>query len=190
LKSLTQAIEHLRQSQISAPDSIFNTHACSQFQRLLMVDDETRRAMYQDQVLESLKFDEMHQRFDAVHSAHEDTFKWIYEPIETIEEDDDLSLEDDNWSNVEEHGLTYEERIRREALKVLAETLHQRAELTVVRSADATQIKTEILRVALIRRDIIASFPHFRKVGIWKINTDEVSMLSSEDRRVTNEVGW
>ncbi|KAF6513474.1 hypothetical protein HZS61_006799 [Fusarium oxysporum f. sp. conglutinans] len=132
LKSLTQAIEHLRQSQISVPDSIFNTHACSQFQRLLMVDDETRRAMYQDQVLESLKFDEMHQRFDAVHSAHEDTFKWIYEPIETIEEDDDLSLEDDNWSNVEEHGLTYEERIRREALKVLAETLHQRAELTVV----------------------------------------------------------
>ncbi|SCO76329.1 uncharacterized protein FRV6_00541 [Fusarium oxysporum] len=118
LKSLTQAIEHLRQSQISAPDSIFNTHACSQFQRLLMVDDETRRAMYQDQVLESLKFDEMHQRFDAVHSAHEDTFKWIYEPIETIEEDDDLSLEDDNWSNVEEHGLTYEERIRREALKM------------------------------------------------------------------------
>ncbi|EMT69010.1 hypothetical protein FOC4_g10005108 [Fusarium odoratissimum] len=116
--SLTQAIEHLRQSQISAPDSISNTHACSQFQRLLMVDDETRRAMYQDRVLESLKFDEMHQRFDAVHSAHEDTFKWIYEPIETIEEDDDLSLEDDNWSDVEEHGLTYEERIRREALKL------------------------------------------------------------------------
>ncbi|KAJ9414347.1 hypothetical protein QL093DRAFT_2569198 [Fusarium oxysporum] len=115
---LTQAIEHLRHSQLSAPDSIFNTQACIQFQRLLMVDDETRRSMYQDFILESLKFDEMHQRFDAVHSAHEDTFKWIYEPIETIEKDDYLSLKDDNWFDVEEHDLTYEERIQREALKM------------------------------------------------------------------------
>ncbi|EXK28869.1 hypothetical protein FOMG_14756 [Fusarium oxysporum f. sp. melonis 26406] len=118
LKRLTQAIEHLRHSQLSAPDSISNTQACIQFQRLLMVDDETRRSMYQDFILESLKFDEMHQRFDAVHSAHEDTFKWIYEPIETIEKDDYLSLKDDNWFDVEEHDLTYEERIQREALKM------------------------------------------------------------------------
>ncbi|RKK69754.1 hypothetical protein BFJ69_g12469 [Fusarium oxysporum] len=119
LKRLTQAIEHLRHSQLSAPDSISNTQACTQFQRLLMVDDETRRSMYQDFILESLKFDEMHQRFDAVHSAHEDTFKWIYEPIETIEKDDHLSLKDDNWFDVEEHDLTYEERIQREALKLI-----------------------------------------------------------------------
>ncbi|EWZ83444.1 hypothetical protein BFJ70_g5704 [Fusarium oxysporum] len=118
LKRLTQAIEHLRHSQLSAPDSISNTQACTQFQRLLMVDDETRRSMYQDFILESLKFDEMYQRFDAIHSAHEDTFKWIYEPIETIEKDDYLSLKDDNWSDVEEHDLTYEERIQREALKM------------------------------------------------------------------------
>ncbi|KAL5589741.1 hypothetical protein FOVSG1_011608 [Fusarium oxysporum f. sp. vasinfectum] len=117
LKRLTQAIEHLRHSQLSAPDSISNTQACTQFQRLLMVDDETRRSMYQDFILESLKFNEMHQRFEAVHGAHEDTFKWIYEPIETIEKDDYLSLKDDNWSDVEEHDLTYEERIQREALK-------------------------------------------------------------------------
>ncbi|KAM0083694.1 hypothetical protein ACKRZS_004036 [Fusarium odoratissimum] len=150
LKSLTQAIEHLRQSQISAPDSISNTHACSQFQRLLMVDDETRRAMYQDRVLESLKFDEMHQRFDAVHSAHEDTFKWIYEPIETIEEDDDLSLEDDNWSDVEEHGLTYEERIRREALKVVPGHWNQ-AKQTPWKVDNRQEIPSSVIKDALGR---------------------------------------
>ncbi|KAF5612246.1 uncharacterized protein FSUBG_1565 [Fusarium subglutinans] len=63
LKSLTHAIEHLRQSQLSTHDSI----------------------------PKSLKFDEMRQRFDAVHTAHEDTFKWIYKPTEVIEESDDLS---------------------------------------------------------------------------------------------------
>ncbi|RKK09198.1 hypothetical protein BFJ66_g5127 [Fusarium oxysporum f. sp. cepae] len=103
LKSMTQAIEHLRQSQLSAPDSIANTQAFSQFQRLLMVDEETRGAIYQDRILESLKFDEMKQRFDAVHNAHEDTFKWIYEAIEVIKEDGDLS---------------YMEKLRQEALKM------------------------------------------------------------------------
>ncbi|KAH7147708.1 hypothetical protein DER46DRAFT_629770 [Fusarium sp. MPI-SDFR-AT-0072] len=107
LKSLTQTMEHLRQSQLSTPDSIASTQAYSQFQRLLMVDDETRRSIYQDHILESLKFDEMHQRFDAVHSAHEDTFRWIYEPAEVIEED---------------NGLSYEERIRQEALKMQLES--------------------------------------------------------------------
>ncbi|ENH71577.1 hypothetical protein FOC1_g10007815 [Fusarium oxysporum f. sp. cubense race 1] len=105
--SMTQAIEHLRQSQLSAPDSIANTHAFSQFQRLLMVDEETRGAIYQDRILESLKFDEMQQRFDAVHSAHEDTFKWIYETTEVIKEDGDLS---------------YMEILRQEALKMQLES--------------------------------------------------------------------
>ncbi|RKL05832.1 hypothetical protein BFJ71_g2980 [Fusarium oxysporum] len=102
LKSLTQAIEHLRQSQLPAPDSIANTQAFHHFQRLLMVDDETRGAIYQDHILESLKFNEMHQRLDAVHSAHEDTFKWIYEPTDVIHEDSDLY---------------HKKRIRQEALK-------------------------------------------------------------------------
>jgi hypothetical protein len=69
--SLTQAIEHLRQSQLSILDSIARTQACIQFQQLLVVDDEARKAIYQDHILESLKFDEMHQRFDAVHHAHD-----------------------------------------------------------------------------------------------------------------------
>ncbi|KAG5818771.1 hypothetical protein H9Q74_000936 [Fusarium xylarioides] len=107
LKSLTQSIEHLRQSQLSMPNSIASTQAYIQFQRLLVVDDETRQAIYQDRIIESLKFDEMHQRFDAVHSAHEDTFKWIYEPAEVIEEKDNLS---------------YEEKKRQEALKMQLES--------------------------------------------------------------------
>ncbi|KAG9495246.1 hypothetical protein J7337_013481 [Fusarium musae] len=109
LKSLTQAIEHLRQSQLSTPDSIASIQACVQFQRLLVVDDETRQVIYQNRILESLKFDKMHQRFDAVHRAHEETLKWIYEPVEVIEEKDDLP---------------YEEKKRQEALKVPAAILH------------------------------------------------------------------
>ncbi|KAF5663853.1 hypothetical protein FCIRC_11038 [Fusarium circinatum] len=109
LKRLTQAVEHLRQSQLSAPDSISNTQAFNQFQRLLMVDGETRRTMYQDHILESLKFDEMHQRFDAVHSAHEDTFNWIYEPIEVIKANNNIS---------------YKEEKQRKALKTEEALIH------------------------------------------------------------------
>ena len=91
------------------PDSIGSTQACIQFQRLLVVDNETRHAIYQDHILESLKFEEMHQRFDAVHDAHEDTFKWIYEPTEAIETNNNMS---------------YEEEKLQEALKVPAAILH------------------------------------------------------------------
>ncbi|KAF5597661.1 hypothetical protein FPCIR_3545 [Fusarium pseudocircinatum] len=37
----------------------------------------------------------MHQRFDAVHDAHEDTFKWIYEPTEAIETNNNMSYEEE-----------------------------------------------------------------------------------------------
>ncbi|KAF4428844.1 hypothetical protein FACUT_9301 [Fusarium acutatum] len=151
LKRLTQAVEHLRHSQISVPDSISNTEAFSRFQRLLMVDDENRRAMYQDHILESLKFDEMHQRFDAVHIAHEDTFKWIYEPTGAIEA-----------NNV----MSYEEEKRQEAIKWDPQM----------------QLESrEISGVVLVTRLINANFPYFWKVGIWKINTDEVSIFSSQE---------
>ncbi|RBQ91539.1 hypothetical protein FVER53263_20842 [Fusarium verticillioides] len=49
----------------------------------------------------------MHQRFDAVHRAHEETLKWVYEPVEVIEEKDDLP---------------YEEKKRQEALKMQLES--------------------------------------------------------------------
>jgi hypothetical protein len=172
---LTQAIEHLRQAQLTALDSIanrLNTQAYTPLQKLIMIDEETRQSIYQDHILDSLKFDEMHQRFDAVHGAHEDTFKWIYEPIQITDEDEDMS---------------YEKYVRQEAaLKVLVVISYQRTELMVMRSTDATRIKREIIRLAFIRRVIITNLPYLWKVGIWKININEVSMLSSDDRGRAN----
>ncbi|KAF5564264.1 hypothetical protein FNAPI_2257 [Fusarium napiforme] len=110
LKSLTQAIEHLQQSQIFAPHLISNTQAFCQFQRLLRIDQETREAIYQEHILESLMFDETQHRFEAVHSAHEDTFRWIYETTESTEEDG---------------GLPHEKNARKEVLKKTEDVLGQ-----------------------------------------------------------------
>ncbi|KAM0343784.1 hypothetical protein ACHAPU_008212 [Fusarium lateritium] len=76
LESLTQATEHLRQAQLS----VNNSPALVYFQQLLTLDSQARRAMYQDLILESLKFVGMYNRYEAIHSAHEDTFQWIFEP--------------------------------------------------------------------------------------------------------------
>jgi hypothetical protein len=78
LESLTQAVEHLRQAHLS----VTNTQAYSNFQQLLTVDSQARCAINQDRILNSLKFDEMCIRYEAVHVAHEATFRWIYEPLD------------------------------------------------------------------------------------------------------------
>ncbi|KAF4338987.1 hypothetical protein FBEOM_7163 [Fusarium beomiforme] len=99
LQSLTQAMEHLRQGQLSSP----NCQMPIEFQRFLMIDENARHSMYQDHILESLRFEEMGHRYEAVHNAHEDTFKWIYEPIEFIKK---------------EGYLKYNERLINEARKL------------------------------------------------------------------------
>ncbi|KAM0281709.1 hypothetical protein ACHAO9_010549 [Fusarium lateritium] len=85
LESLTQDVEHLRQAHLS----VTNSQAFSNFQQLLTVDSQARCAIYQERILNSLAFDEMHLRYQAVHIAHEDTFNWIYEPIDRDVSGDD-----------------------------------------------------------------------------------------------------
>lgn len=80
LDSLTQAMEHLHQAHLS----IVNDEAYSNFQQLLTVGSQARCAIYQDRILNSLKFNEMCQRYDAIHGPHENTFAWIYEPADAI----------------------------------------------------------------------------------------------------------
>jgi hypothetical protein len=51
-------------------------------EQLLTVDEQVRCAIYQGCILRSIKFEEMHDRYERVHDAHQDTFKWIYETID------------------------------------------------------------------------------------------------------------
>ncbi|KAF9765877.1 hypothetical protein IL306_001759 [Fusarium sp. DS 682] len=110
LKSLTQAIEHLRQGQLSVLNSSSNCQIPTELQQLLMIDDNARHSMYQDYVLESLKFEEMDIRYEAVHSAHEGTFQWIYEPIEIVATDSDLSYGEERLKEYLEMQLESQEK--------------------------------------------------------------------------------
>ena len=77
LKILIQAVEHLRQGQLSA-----QTSPAQELQQLLVVDTTARHSMYHDFILNCLKVQELHHRYETIHIAHEDTFRWIYEPTE------------------------------------------------------------------------------------------------------------
>lgn len=95
LESLTQAVEHLRQAHLS----VVNNQAYSNFQQLLTVDSQARCAIYQDHILNSLKFDEMYFRYEAVHVAHADTFNWIYEALDTVQGGDSSRSLQFSWDS-------------------------------------------------------------------------------------------
>jgi hypothetical protein len=84
LKSLTQAVGHLRQQQLCVQGPCHP----KELQQLLVVDTTARHSMYQDFILTCLRFKGVHHRYEAIHTAHEDTFNWLYEPIELLEHHD------------------------------------------------------------------------------------------------------
>ncbi|KAH6951933.1 hypothetical protein DER45DRAFT_648752 [Fusarium avenaceum] len=90
LDSLTQALEHLRQAQLSMTDN----EAFSNFQELLTIGSQARRAISQNRILDNIKFDEMCRRYEAVHVAYESTFNWIYEDLDTVQAGVSFSLPD------------------------------------------------------------------------------------------------
>ncbi|KAL5589738.1 hypothetical protein FOVSG1_011605 [Fusarium oxysporum f. sp. vasinfectum] len=61
------------------------TEAGTQLRRLLGLQDDALAAIYQNQILESIKFENMHERDDRVHYPHEKTFNWLIEDDETLE---------------------------------------------------------------------------------------------------------
>ncbi|KAF4988770.1 hypothetical protein FGRMN_9564 [Fusarium graminum] len=81
LESLTQSIDHLRQAHLSLNSS----PAVVYLEQLLTVDSQARCVLYQDLILESLKFEGMYNRYDAIHSAHDNTFEWIYQPVNIVQ---------------------------------------------------------------------------------------------------------
>ncbi|KAF4447813.1 hypothetical protein F53441_8679 [Fusarium austroafricanum] len=77
LESLTQSFNLLRRGNLTMPGG----QGCVYYQQLLTVDEQVRCAIYQDYILRCLEFEDMQARFEAIHDAHEETFSWIYEPI-------------------------------------------------------------------------------------------------------------
>ncbi|KAK2472289.1 hypothetical protein H9L39_16169 [Fusarium oxysporum f. sp. albedinis] len=61
------------------------TEAGTQLRRLLGLQDDALAAIYQNRILESIKFENMHERDDRVHYPHEKTFNWLIEDDETLE---------------------------------------------------------------------------------------------------------
>ncbi|KAM0215043.1 hypothetical protein ACHAQD_008550 [Fusarium lateritium] len=95
LESLTQAVEHIRQAHLS----VTSTQAYANFQQLLTDDSQARCAIYQERILNSLKFNEMYLRYEKVHIAHEDTFNWIYEPFGPVQ-DGNSSCSSEFYKNI------------------------------------------------------------------------------------------
>ncbi|EGU79652.1 hypothetical protein FOXB_09819 [Fusarium oxysporum f. sp. conglutinans Fo5176] len=61
------------------------TEAGTQLRRLLGLQDDALAAIYQNRILESIKFENMHERDDRVHYPHEKTFNWLIKDDETLE---------------------------------------------------------------------------------------------------------
>ncbi|KAM5369188.1 hypothetical protein BFJ66_g5092 [Fusarium oxysporum f. sp. cepae] len=82
LEELQRHIEALR-SGVQVEQ--IGTEACTQLRRLLGLQDDALAAIYQNRILESIKFENMHERDDRVHYPHEKTFNWLVEDDETPE---------------------------------------------------------------------------------------------------------
>ncbi|KAJ4110844.1 hypothetical protein NW760_006424 [Fusarium oxysporum] len=82
LEELQRHIETLR-SGVQVEQ--IGTEAGTQLRRLLGLQDDAFAATYQNRILESIKFENMHERDGRVHYPHEKTFNWLVEDDETLE---------------------------------------------------------------------------------------------------------
>ncbi|KAF4964405.1 hypothetical protein FSARC_7670 [Fusarium sarcochroum] len=92
LKALTKDVQILRQGQLAIDVTSVNSQAYNQVQQLLMIDEKALNLISQDRILRSLKFQEVDSRYEAIHEADKDSFKWIYEEVK-VEEDNHWSTE-------------------------------------------------------------------------------------------------
>jgi hypothetical protein len=84
LEELQRHIEALR-SGVQVEQ--IGTEASTQLRRLLGLQDDAIAAIYQNRILESIRFENMHERDDRVHYPHEQTFNWLVEDDETFEDE-------------------------------------------------------------------------------------------------------
>jgi hypothetical protein len=64
------------------------TEGCDQVRRLLGLQEDALAAIYQQRILRSMRFDNMHERDDRVHLPHESTFEWLLEDKEPADQED------------------------------------------------------------------------------------------------------
>ncbi|KAM0351043.1 hypothetical protein ACHAPU_002824 [Fusarium lateritium] len=77
--------------------------ACDQLRSFLNLQDNALATIYQQRILKSIRFDDMHERDNRVHSPHRSTFNWL--------------LEDDQHTNTEDQPPVPKEVEMKEAMK-------------------------------------------------------------------------
>ncbi|KAI8712815.1 NACHT domain-containing protein [Fusarium sp. LHS14.1] len=76
---LEQLQIHIKQLQKGVEAQTIGEEALEQLRLVLGIHDKALSAIYQDRILRSLQFEDMHRRDDRVQDPYENTFKWILE---------------------------------------------------------------------------------------------------------------
>ncbi|KAI8654291.1 NACHT domain-containing protein [Fusarium sp. Ph1] len=98
---LEQLQTHMKQLRKGLDTQVIGDEALEQLRLVLGIHDEALSAIYQDRILRSLQFDDMHRRDDRVQDPYQNTFKWILE-------DDEEIMSDDTSSQSSESSLSFE----------------------------------------------------------------------------------
>lgn len=93
---LEQLQTHMKQLRKGVEARVIGDEAVEQLRLVLGIHDKALCAIYQDRILRSLQFEDMHRRDDRVQNPYEDTFQWILEDDEETLSDDTSSVLDVN----------------------------------------------------------------------------------------------
>ncbi|SCN64776.1 related to small s protein [Fusarium fujikuroi] len=91
---LAELQRHIESLENGVQVDQMGTEAMIQLQRLLHLQNEALTIIYQNRILESIRFESMHERDDRVHYPHEHTFNWLVEEHRTENEATGLSKSD------------------------------------------------------------------------------------------------
>lgn len=89
---LEQLQTHMKQLRKGLEAQVIGDEALEQLRLVLGIHDKALSAIYQDRILRSLQFEDMHRRDDRVQDPYQNTFKWILEDAKEIVTDDSSSL--------------------------------------------------------------------------------------------------
>lgn len=122
LKEIQKTVDQIRQTlgSIKSPEP----NVERRFQEVLSIPEELWARIYQERILSSLAFPEMHERFELVTQAHLDTFEWMF-PSKNIREDQSTSkrhIELHNESKVIQASLRWIDWLR--SPKILSNETH------------------------------------------------------------------
>ncbi|KAL2673689.1 hypothetical protein Neosp_012132 [[Neocosmospora] mangrovei] len=81
---LEQLQTHMKQLRKGVEAQVIGDEALEQLRLVLGIHDKALIAIYQDRILRSLQFEDMHRRDHRVQDPYENTFKWILEDEEDV----------------------------------------------------------------------------------------------------------